>query len=200
MKQNLFTHINSAGKNEGIKRFMEEFGRWNKTYALTSIAPEKTYDYLIAPSAWLVGSGYLDGSGIIADFGTGYGIPGLVMAILDGERQYKLIESSRKKASFLHRIVKELQLDNCEVVCRRVDKRNKIEGVDLLVSRAAGTISEIVDITSANTPRFIFFKGNDAEPELDEFNIGHTGYRAEIIDIPLDCGGLRSVLLDKTAA
>ncbi len=187
-------------ENEAIKRFTEEFDRWNSTYALTSIAPEKIYDYLIAPSAWLVGSGYLDGSRVIADFGTGYGIPGLVMAILDDGRQYKLVESSRKKASFLHRIVKELQLDNCEVVCRRVDKRNKIEGVDLLVSRAAGTISEIVDITSADTTRFIFFKGNDAEAELEEFNAGHTGYSAETIDIPLDCGGLRLVLLDKTAA
>lgn len=183
-------------KNEGLKRFTEEFNRWNKTYSLTSIPPEKIYDYLIAPSAWLVNSGYLGRSKTIADFGTGYGIPGLVMAILDGERQYRLIESSRKKVSFLHRIIRELQLDNCEVICRRISKNNKVENVDLLVSRAAGTISEVVDITSAATEQFIFFKGNDAEQELDEFNIGHAGYTADIVDIPIDCGGLKIVCLN----
>ena len=51
-----------------------------------------------------------------ADNGSGAGLPGVPLAIVDPGRIWHLIEPRRKRAAFLEEVVRELQLDNVAVV------------------------------------------------------------------------------------
>ena len=49
------------------------------------------------------------------DVGSGAGLPGLPLAIASG-RPWRLLEPRRKRAAFLEEVVRELDLEHCEVV------------------------------------------------------------------------------------
>jgi 16S rRNA (guanine527-N7)-methyltransferase len=62
----------------------------------------------------------------VLDVGTGGGLPGMVLAILDAGaidsmRRYTLLERSERKCRFLRHVVAELQLNNVHVICADVD-------------------------------------------------------------------------------
>lgn len=53
-------------------------------------------------------------AGPCIDVGTGAGLPGVVLAIVDPTRHWRLAEPRQRKAAFLEEVVRELDLD-CEV-------------------------------------------------------------------------------------
>jgi 16S rRNA (guanine527-N7)-methyltransferase len=54
--------------------------------------------------------------GPCADVGSGAGLPGIPLAVASPERSWRLIEPRAKRAGFLELVVRELELDNVEVV------------------------------------------------------------------------------------
>ncbi len=58
----------------------------------------------------------------IADLGSGAGLPGIPLAIIDPERRVVLVESRRRRASFLREARRELHLSAVEVCERRVEE------------------------------------------------------------------------------
>ena len=75
---------------------------------------------LIAPSAWLGKIYSQENIGRVADFGSGPGIPGLVMALVDSNNEYLLIESSGKKVGFMRNVISGLSLGNVKVLSKAV--------------------------------------------------------------------------------
>ncbi|MDP6375726.1 MAG: 16S rRNA (guanine(527)-N(7))-methyltransferase RsmG [Pseudomonadales bacterium] len=74
---------------------------------------------------------------LLADIGSGGGLPGIPLAIALPRIRVVLIERSANKATFLHQVVVELKLTGVDVVCE--DARSApVEGVDAVVSRAVG--------------------------------------------------------------
>ena len=57
----------------------------------------------------------------LLDIGTGAGFPGIPMKIAAPSLQVTLLESSRKKSSFLKQVIRTLHLHNIEVLNRRVE-------------------------------------------------------------------------------
>ena len=86
--------------------------KWNKALNLTAIRePEKMVVLHILDSAVI--SPLIQGKGNnIADVGTGAGFPGLVLAILNPEIHFTLIDSVAKKLSFVRTAMTTLKLDN----------------------------------------------------------------------------------------
>ncbi len=74
----------------------------------------------------------------VLDVGTGAGLPGMVLAILDTtDRRYTLLERSERKCRFLRHVVAELQLNNVQVVCADFDSAEcPAEGYATLCARA----------------------------------------------------------------
>jgi 16S rRNA (guanine527-N7)-methyltransferase len=68
------------------------------------------------------------------DLGSGAGLPGLVIAIALPQLRVALVESRRRRASFLELAVEQLSLTNAEVRAGRVEDLS--EPVDLCFSRA----------------------------------------------------------------
>ena len=82
--------------------------RWNKAYNLTSIKnPIEIIKLHILDS--LAINPFLEGNSFI-DIGTGAGLPGIPLAILNPDRHFTLLDSNGKKTRFLFQVKLDLGL------------------------------------------------------------------------------------------
>lgn len=75
----------------------------------------------------------------VADVGTGAGFPALVLKIIMPEKQFYLIEVSKKKIDFLNLVISKLGLKNIDIIemdWRTFCHKNDIK-IDLFLSKAA---------------------------------------------------------------
>ena len=104
--------------------------KWNKAYNLTSVRdPQEMLVKHILDS--LVVSPYLQGDRFI-DVGTGPGLPGLPLAIINPSKQFVLLDSLGKRISFIRNAIRELRLTNVTPVLSRVEEyqpEDKFDGV-----------------------------------------------------------------------
>jgi len=108
------------------------------------------------------------------DLGSGGGFPGLVMAFLLAERDgasIDLIESNRKKASFLQTVVGQFNLP-ARVVARRIDDSHALVSTPQIVTaRALASLSTLLDLSApwlTSGARGLFHKGRDYRVEVQE--------------------------------
>lgn len=80
----------------------------------------------------------------IADVGTGAGFPGLVLAVLNPDKQFTLIDSVGKKLAFVRAAATALKLANVRIVQGRVEELHFDTGFDLIVSRAFAPLERMV--------------------------------------------------------
>ncbi|RUX23269.1 16S rRNA (guanine(527)-N(7))-methyltransferase RsmG [Mesorhizobium sp. M7A.F.Ca.US.011.01.1.1] len=108
------------------------------------------------------------------DLGSGGGFPGLVMAFLLAERDgasIDLVESNRKKASFLQTVVGQFSLP-ARVVARRIDDSHALVSTPQVVTaRALSSLSTLLDLSAPwliSGARGLFHKGRDYRTEVQE--------------------------------
>ena len=103
-----------------------------------------------------------------SDIGTGPGLPGIVLAILDRGRKI-LIEPRRLRVEFLERAIAALKLDNIAIVLGKADKSN--EPCDVITARAVSSPGSLFAMTShlrhAGTT-YVLPRGRRAQSELAE--------------------------------
>ena len=117
--------------------------KWNKAYNLTSVRdPQEMMVKHILDS--LVVSPYLQGDRFI-DVGTGPGLPGLPLAIINPQKQFVLLDSLGKRISFIRNAVCELELTNVEAVLSRVEEYQPDHLFDGVLSRAFASLKEMTD-------------------------------------------------------
>lgn len=117
--------------------------KWNKTYNLTSVRdPEEMLVKHIFDS--LVVSPYLQGGRFI-DVGTGPGLPGLPLAIINPDKYFVLLDSLGKRISFIRNAVRELGLSNVTPVLSRVEKYQPDHRFDGVLSRAFASLKDMTD-------------------------------------------------------
>ncbi|GJN29173.1 hypothetical protein PR202_gb17370 [Eleusine coracana subsp. coracana] len=68
------------------------------------------------------GGGDIDGVSLI-DVGSGAGLPGLILAVARPSWRFTLLESMRKRCTFLEHAVEVMGLSNVNVVCDRAEDR-----------------------------------------------------------------------------
>jgi 16S rRNA (guanine527-N7)-methyltransferase len=86
--------------------------------------------------------------GTMLDLGSGAGFPGLVLAAAFAGR-FALVESRRKRASFLQVAAHQMALDNVAIERRRASARTVACGFDLVTARAFGVSVELYEIAAA---------------------------------------------------
>jgi 16S rRNA (guanine527-N7)-methyltransferase len=83
---------------------------------------------------------------VVADLGSGAGFPGLALAIALPHARVSLVESSRRKCSFLIRAVEAARLANATVVCERAEAWEAgRDACDLVTARAVGPLALIAE-------------------------------------------------------
>ena len=117
--------------------------KWNKAYNLTSVRdPQEMLVKHILDS--IVVSPYLQGDRFI-DVGTGPGLPGLPLAIINPTKQFVLLDSLGKRISFIRNAVRELGLTNVEPVLSRVEEYQPEQKFDGVLSRAFALLKDMTD-------------------------------------------------------
>ncbi len=104
----------------------------------------------------------------LADFGSGAGFPGMILAIL-GVPDVHLIESIGKKARFLEKVKAELGLTNVTVHPARVE--SLALKVDCITARAVTALPQLLSYAKPlmkNDSFCLFLKGQKAAEELTE--------------------------------
>ena len=89
---------------------------------------------------------------IVTDVGSGAGVPGLLLKLLRPDLNLILIESIKKKASFLEKAAREFHLSDCVVLCDRAENlAHQIpyrEKSDLVTARALASLSVTLELTA----------------------------------------------------
>lgn len=108
------------------------------------------------------------------DIGSGGGFPGVVMAFLLAERAgaaIDLVESNRKKASFLQAVIGQFGLP-ARVVARRIeDSHALVSTPQIVTARALASLSTLLDLAApwlTSGARGLFHKGRDYRAEVQE--------------------------------
>jgi len=85
----------------------------------------------------------------VADIGSGGGFPGIPMYIIAPYMKLSLIEAHQRKSKFLNHVVKELGLNNVNVISERIENvgRNPKfrEGFDIVVARALAPLNVLTE-------------------------------------------------------
>jgi 16S rRNA (guanine527-N7)-methyltransferase len=113
--------------------------------------------------------------GLLIDIGSGGGFPGIPLRIALPGLKLTLVESSRKKTSFLAHIVRTLNLDNVTIIRERVEaligEPACAGSFDTVLSRAAFKLPELIRMASfflKPEGLLIALKGPDPQEEMDE--------------------------------
>jgi 16S rRNA (guanine527-N7)-methyltransferase len=154
---------------EQCAAFLTLIQRWNRVFNLTTILAPRDMVYLHIIDSLLV-QPFLSGDDIL-DVGSGAGIPGIPLAILNPEKRFTLLDKNNKKTRFMTQAVAELGLKNVTVVHTRTEDFHPERAFDNILSRAFGSLLLFTDITRHLLKKegtWIAMKGKYPQDELDE--------------------------------
>ncbi len=125
-----------------LVQLVELLNKWNKAYNLTSVRdPKQMLVKHIMDS--IVVSPYLQGERFI-DVGTGPGLPGLPLAILNPDKHFVLLDSLGKRLRFIRQVLLELGLKNVTAVQSRVEEYQPEQKFDVVLSRAFASLQDML--------------------------------------------------------
>jgi 16S rRNA (guanine527-N7)-methyltransferase len=123
--------------------YLTLLGKWNKSYNLTAITPEKMIYYHVLDSLAIYN--WVSRSKTALDVGSGAGLPGLPLAIAMPESRWSLLDSNGKKTRFMQQALAVCSIDNAVVVKSRVEDYHAAEPFDIIVSRAFTSLTNFAD-------------------------------------------------------
>lgn len=174
MKQRLAQLIEQAGmeipahQQDQLIGYVEMLHKWNKAYNLTSVRdPQEMIIKHIMDS--IVVSQHLEGSTFI-DVGTGPGLPGIPLAIVNPEKSFTLLDSLGKRIRFIRQVIHELKIDNVTPVQSRVEDFQPEAGFDGVLSRAFASMNDMISWCHhlpAADGHFLALKGQVDQAEID---------------------------------
>ena len=126
---------------------------------------------------------------LVADVGSGAGLPGIPMAIAAPDTDFVLIEPMDRRASWLQEVVDELELENVEVVRARAEE---VEGgqFEVATARAVAALDKLLRLCVPLLKpggRVIALKGSKAPEEILEAKKLKAKLKIESFEI-LVCG------------
>jgi 16S rRNA (guanine527-N7)-methyltransferase len=115
-------------QTEQFHRYFGELELWNPTHGLVNArGADLVVRHLLDCAAGApVLKRQIGTSAVVADVGSGAGLPGIPLAILMPEQRFVLIERSARRAGFLRNVVAACRLANatvCEQQVRATDER-----------------------------------------------------------------------------
>ncbi len=164
-----------------LRIYVNSLLSYNQKYNLISKSTEKNIWFRhIIDCAQIVN--YIDHRKFtkIADFGSGAGLPGLVLALYNDQFHVKLYEKSPVKKKFLEEISKILNL-RVEIINNVLI--DKIEA-DIIVCRAFKKLPELFRISREKCRKphkIIILKGKNAQAEINKVSLP-PNYRYRLIN------------------
>jgi len=168
-----------------LSKYLYLMKKWNRVYNLTSITTTKAMVIRHILDSLSI-QPYLHGENII-DVGTGAGLPGIPLAIVNDDKTFFLLDSNNKKTRFLQQVKIELELDNVVVVQTRVETYKPPVLFDTVLARAFSSLNEFLILTKHlidNQGVFLAMKGVYPLFELESLSPGFVVEKADPLNIP----------------
>ena len=174
--------------NNPIKIFIKEILKFNKAHNIVGRFSEEE----------IVSSDILDCETIlehinpsqkVLDIGSGAGLPGLIIAINQPKTQITMSEKNKKKAYFIRKMIRTLQLTNATILDKATTPNlitdNKF---DVITARALGTAPTIIKMSHHllnKGGKFVLMKGalekiNEEVAQLDNNKYSYTIHKTNI--------------------
>jgi 16S rRNA (guanine527-N7)-methyltransferase len=123
----------------------------------------------------------------ILDVGSGAGLPGIPLAILNPGLHFTLLDSNNKKTRFIQQAVTELGLANVTVITERIENFHAEQRFDTVVARAYSAIENLIAgvqrLLSADAV-ILAMKGTYPVAELESIGDGYKVDRIEPLIVP----------------
>lgn len=157
-------------QREQLVGYVQLLDKWNKAYNLTSVRDpmEMLVKHIldsVVVSPHLVGERFID-------VGTGPGLPGIPLAIMNPDKEFVLLDSLGKRIRFLKQVIHELKINNVLPVQSRVEEFDPEQGFDGVLSRAFASITDMVNwckhLPKPESGVFLALKGVRPDEELTQ--------------------------------
>jgi len=156
---------------EQLVAYVNLLDKWNKAYNLTSVRDPKEMivkhimdSIVVSPylrEVTEVGDNYID-------VGTGPGLPGIPLAIINPDLNFTLLDSLGKRVRFMTQVKHELKLENINPVQSRVEAfSGQFAGV---LSRAFASVADMINWSHhllAENGKFFALKGQVDQEEIE---------------------------------
>jgi len=149
--------------------YMSLLKEWSGTYNL--VAPRERDSLLTRHLLDSLSIAPFLQKGSLLDVGTGAGLPGLPLAIIDPEREVSLVDSAGKKIRFIRHVGRTMKLDNIHPLLQRIEDMENTGTYANITSRAFASLSDFVVAVRPFTngsSRLLAMKGVNPRKELEE--------------------------------
>jgi len=176
-----------------LLRYLDLIIKWNKAYNLTAIREPLDMIRLHLLDSLAIAetvAQFIPNNSVsvrMIDVGTGAGLPGVVLAVLNPNIEMSLLDTNGKKCRFLNQVKIELGLKNMTVVNHRVETYQPDQPFQVVLSRAFATLKDMTDNAQhllSDDGRFLAMKGRYPEQELEELDQRFSFEKAYPLNIP----------------
>ena len=186
----------TATQRERLLAYMALIQRWTKVYNLTAVRntgemfTHHLLDCLAVVVPLRIGTGAAgQGSLRVLDVGSGAGLPGVILAMLNPAWQVTCVDAVAKKAAFIRQAAVELGLANLHGVHGRVEATGtfKTPEFDLITSRAFASIRDFTTLTRpllAAGGQWAAMKANLSADEQAEIPQDVAMFHVEQLQVP----------------
>lgn len=182
-------------QREGLLGYLALLAKWNKAFNLTAVrnVDEMVSRHLLDSLSVMP---FIEG-GRWLDVGSGGGMPGIPMAIMNPELNVTTLDSNGKKTRFQTQVKLELKLHNLTVVHNRAEAFQPERPFDGIISRAFSSLADFTgwtrhlgDIHS----RWVAMKGQHPIEELAALPEDFQVESSHELAVP-GCQGQRHLLI-----
>ncbi|MGV6817545.1 MAG: 16S rRNA (guanine(527)-N(7))-methyltransferase RsmG [Thiotrichales bacterium] len=164
--------------------YLQLIRQWNRIDNLTAITEDTE----------MVRSHLLDSLSVmrllhgttVLDVGSGAGLPGIPLAILNPEKTFTLLDAAAKRVRFMRQALVALKLQNVQVVHQRIEDLDQAARFDHIISRAFSALDVFVGQTLGHVApggSVVAMKGRLQESELATLPAEIT-YTIHSVDVP----------------
>lgn len=174
----------SAGQLEALAAYLALLQRWNATYNLTAVrdADAMLSLHLADCLAVVRPLAARCARGRVLDVGSGGGLPGAVLAIMEPALDVTCVDAVGKKAAFVRQAAAELALPNLHAEHARVEAFRALP-FDVITSRAFTSLADFTRLTApllAPAGLWMAMKGKApadeiaaVQPPVEVFHVEH---------------------------
>lgn len=161
----------SATQLQALQAYLALLQRWNATYNLTAVRDAQAMQtqhladcLAVLPSL----CARCCPQGRVLDVGSGGGLPGVVLAIMQPTLDVSCVDAVGKKAAFIRQVAGQLNLPNLHALHARVQEL-RLPPFDLITSRAFASLADFTAWTAQHLApggQWMAMKGKPPEAEL----------------------------------
>ena len=156
--------------------------KWNNSFNLTSVKNTEIVTHHFLDCLAVIP--FINSSTLL-DVGTGAGLPGIVIAIVNPDIKVSLIDKVGKKITFIKRVIAELEIKNIETYHDRVELLTSEEKYDGIISRAFSNMEVFIKSTKHLINSQGVWYGMKSKKILDDEMINiNNPWALEKLDIP----------------